>query len=157
MEESAKLERLRKRFWLRTKAMPSVCIEWTGPTRKGKGRLPYGSIMFYWRGKKIQGTHRVSWILKHGDITTLQVLHSCDNPKCVNPDHLFEGTQLDNVADAKNKKRARGVPNNRHSAKITKEQADAIRRSNESNTVLAKRYNISWTSISQIKSGKTWK
>lgn len=53
--------------------------------------------------------HRIAWRLTNGP-TELRVLHKCDNPPCCNPAHLFEGTQLDNIADMVRKKRSRGRP-----------------------------------------------
>lgn len=79
--------------------MQSECWEWTDTFAKdGYGR-------FYINGKTI-GAHRASYLIYKGDIVNnLFVLHSCDNPKCVNPEHLWLGTQKMNMDDAKQKGR----------------------------------------------------
>lgn len=77
----------------------SDCIEWTG-TRNAKG---YGRRRF--RGRTWMA-HRVTWLQAHGEIPDgMYVLHHCDNPGCVNIDHLFLGTNLDNVHDRDGKGR----------------------------------------------------
>jgi len=71
----------------------------------------------------IKGTHRVSWELHYGPIPKgMSVLHKCDNPPCVRPDHLFLGTQQDNLQDMRNKGRHRWGLGERHAhAKLTTE------------------------------------
>ena len=65
----------------------------------------YGCI---WDSTRMWYAHRVAWQLYKGDIPDqLKVLHKCDVPNCVNPDHLFLGTQADNVHDCENKGRSR--------------------------------------------------
>lgn len=60
----------------------------------------------FYTGSKIDKAHRASWRFHRGDIPSgMSVLHSCDNPRCVNPDHLFLGSQRDNVIDMAQKKR----------------------------------------------------
>lgn len=69
------------------------CWIWKGSTN----RLGYG--WFWWNGKN-QRAHRVAWELTHGPISDdLFVLHDCDTPECVNPAHLYLGTQADNMRD----------------------------------------------------------
>lgn len=85
-------------FWSRTLRAPSGCIEWQGPLdRKGYGRISNGKL-----------AHRYAYMTEKGDPRGLCVCHSCDNPKCVNPDHLWLGTQKDNLRDMYSKARGRG-------------------------------------------------
>jgi HNH endonuclease len=70
------------------------CWLWTASVRPdGYGQSPIQG--------KMEGVHRASWIIHRGEIPTgMQVLHRCDTPTCVNPDHLFIGCNADNMRDA---------------------------------------------------------
>lgn len=129
------------------------CIEWTG------FRQPFGHGLIRRDGKNI-GTHRLAWELKHGPIPEgLDVLHKCDNPPCCNEDHLFLGTQADNVADRTAKGRtAKGETHCR--AKLSDVDVSEIRRrlaAREVQRVIASDFGVSVAQISLIKLGKTRK
>lgn len=124
------------------------CWIWTGCyARRG-----YGVIGF---GKKKFRAHRYSWELNRGPIPTgMHVLHKCDCPPCINPDHLFLGTQLDNNADMD----AKG----RRGHKLTESDVLAIRTSykswqrGSSQRALAHRFGMSNGQIQGILSGLSW-
>ena len=81
------------------KNMTDNCIEWT----KSKDRDGYG---LHWNGTKMVRAHRVAYEEYYGSFDSeLSVCHICDNPSCVNPKHLFLGTQQDNMNDRKQKNR----------------------------------------------------
>jgi hypothetical protein len=83
------------------------------------------------------------------------VCHKCDNPICVNPDHLFVGTRLDNARDSVAK--ARHAFGSRHGkAKLNEEQVLVIRTSNKKQHELAAEYGVARTMISRIKNRKRW-
>jgi hypothetical protein len=87
------------------------------------------------------------------------VLHKCDNPACVNPGHLFIGTQADNVKDMWDKNRARQGINRGEShgmSKLTADDVRAIRESSASGPVLAARYDVTRTTIADIRNRKIW-
>jgi hypothetical protein len=89
----------RQAFEARMKPMPSGCIEWTGNI-DGSG---YGRFCFQ---RKITLAHRAAWTLFRGPIPDgMCLLHKCDNPPCVNPDHLFLGDRGDNARDMSAKQR----------------------------------------------------
>ena len=91
-----------KRFWDKVAiAGPDDCWEWQASFHTtGYGQIKYN--------RKKWKAHRISWILTNGEIpNTLCVLHKCDNPKCVNPNHLFLGTLKENTQDMLKKNRGR--------------------------------------------------
>lgn len=110
-----------ERFWSKVDKngptmphMSTCCWVWTSEcVNKGYGRMKYGTVR--------QLAHRISWELKNGPIPKdLQVLHQCDKPPCVRPDHLFLGTQKENLQDMLKKGRANKAIGQRHGrSKIT--------------------------------------
>ena len=141
-----------KRFWSKVNVQsPEECWPWEA-TKIGPG---YGQ--FRLEGKMI-GAHRMAYILEVGEIPEgHEVCHSCDNPSCVNPAHLFVGTSQENSDDMKRKDRqARGEGHG--GAKLTPDDVRAIREDTEtSHAELGRRYGIMHTAIYKIRERKTWK
>jgi hypothetical protein len=93
------------------------CLEWTARIGTwGYGEFWLNSLM------GMQKAHRVAWWLHYSKWPTLLILHHCDNPKCVRPDHLFEGTNADNVADMMAKGRNRFVSGDQHWSRLHPER-----------------------------------
>lgn len=136
------------------------CWEWTASlTAAG-----YGQMRF--RGTR-ELAHRVAWMLFRGEIPTdgnvygtRHVLHTCDNPKCVNPDHLFLGDQSDNATDSVRKGRwgRRGCRGESHGrAVLDDEMVRAIRSDSRTARDIAAKFGVSIGTIRHIKAGRTWK
>ena len=150
------LERTAERFWPKVdKREPNQCWEWlAGTNHDGYGKFRYNG--------KDGSAHRVSWILANGDIPKgLSVLHECDNPPCVNPYHLFLGTNQDNMDDKVSKNRVhRPTGRVNKMSKLTEDQVREIRKryANEDITheALAKEYNMSRSGISPVIRGENW-
>lgn len=152
-----------ERFWRHVKKTDS-CWVWTGYTNPfGYGEIRVGSTRD--GSRRMKQAHRFSWELHYGPIPQdLFILHKCDNPPCVNPDHLFLGTQLDNMRDMIRKDRGAVPPSmpgeSNPNAKLSAADVFQIRHSlifGVKGTVLAKRYGVTNTQISAIKNHKTWK
>ena len=139
------------------KAIPepmSGCWLWTG------AMVPdgYGSTHWPFDGRTTLKAHRAAWIFYRGDLADdQQVLHRCDTRACVNPDHLFLGDNVTNVADRVAKNRSahiRGVHQGR--AKLTERDALQILADPRPHWKIAADYGISEGPVSQIKAGKLW-
>ncbi len=158
------------KFWNKVAitANDERCWNWVGV----KDKDGYG--LFY-LGDNNKKAHRVSFFIKNKvQLGGLFCLHRCDNPSCVNPNHLFLGTVLDNAKDREQKKRGmpahkrwwRANPNatkgeNNVKAKLTREQVLEIREIHLSGKLngigLAKKYSVNASTISSIILKKLWK
>jgi hypothetical protein len=89
------------RLFKKVRPTTSGCLEWSGcKTHGGYGTITVFNIRW--------STHRLSWTVFNGPIPNgLHVLHKCDNPSCVHPDHLFVGEHKDNMRDASVKRKQR--------------------------------------------------
>lgn len=107
--------------------------------------------------------HRLSWELFRGTIPTgAHVLHKCDTPACVNPDHLFLGTHSENMADMVRKGRSRGAVGVRNgSARLSEDDVREIRRvyalGGVSIRQIARRHGVSFGTIQELLAGKAWR
>lgn len=129
----------------RSAARSSGCIEYTG--QKGV----YGHIEYR---RKTYLAHRVAWTLSHGQIPKgMQVCHRCDNPICINVDHLFLGSAYENAYDRDQKGRGRWNPRKR----LSDSEILAIRADLSAGLLhedIAAKYGISSSYVSMIKTGR---
>ena len=129
--------------------MESGCWHWLGPTRAGG----YGEVRRF-------GAHRISYEIANGPIPEgMFICHRCDNPPCVNPEHLFAGTPAENTADAVAKSRmAHGE--RQGGARLTDAKVIEIRArvaAGEVQRRLAEEFAVSYMTISLIKNRRIWK
>lgn len=171
----------KERFW--TKVLRGEgCWEWLGY------RQPNGYGMISQSHTSQVYAHRVAWVIKYGPIPEdMCVLHRCDNPSCVRPDHLFLGTRAENHQDMVKKGRMRRgdahpsridpsylLRGDKHpartrngdyllrgekhpSAKLTEDQVREIRASSESNADLARKFGVQRKYVWALRRGKNWR
>jgi len=147
------------RFWRNTRPGSNGCIEYTG----SRSVYGYGLICHMYN---VSQAHRFSWLIANGPIPEgLWVLHKCDNPPCVNPDHLFLGTPLDNVNDMLKKGRGKHYrlppisrPGEKHPfAKLTDAKVRLIRADTRPDAEIAADYGVSRTVIWEVQARRTWR
>lgn len=162
-----------RRFWSKVgKRNPGECWEWTG----GLHSFGYGQFWIATLGRNA-GAHIVSLqIHRHEEVTGIvptgkQVCHTCDNPRCVNPEHLYLGDAASNAKDRTERGRSRtskGRLGRKHGeehykAKLTQEQVAQIRslyvKGQRGNGIrkLAKLFGVTPQTIFQVVNGQTWK
>lgn len=135
------------------------CWEWTGTTAKG-GYGQYQLEKFrdasgVYRRTRIYA-HRLSWELHKSSIPDgYEVCHQCDNPGCVNPNHLFLGTHAENMGD-RDRKRRGPIGERQGTAKLREPAIREIMASTETGFALAARYGVTFQTINDIRTGKTW-
>lgn len=142
------------RFWSHV-VKADGCWGWDGCVHEcGYGRLSQGPR----NARLYLKAHRVSWVLHNGDLDESLVLHGCDNPPCTNPEHLYKGDQLANVADVVERGRARGERNG--DAKLTEAQVLEVRALRAQGLYLrqiAALYGVHLATIHLVATGRTWR
>jgi len=162
-----KKQDVKKRFWSKVNIVgEDDCWEW----QAGSRGLGYGAFKFE---KKTIDAHRMVWFLVYGEFPDLLVCHSCDNPPCCNPKHLFLGTYQDNMDDAVRKNRlqtgdlnwSRRLPDKVRRgtkvllAKLNEEKVLDIRirlDKGESPSSIARIYNVDAGAIRSIRRKDSW-
>lgn len=132
-------------FMKNVRIVDGGCWEWTAATLpSGYGRFKFGTIQY---------AHRFSFYIFNGDLCEgMEVCHTCDNPKCVNPAHLWQGTKSDNMRDAATKGRTNTV-------KLSPDDVRSIRNLHNlkySSDEIAQRYGVTAETIWAIVSRRTW-
>jgi HNH endonuclease len=146
LSEEQRLDLLRSKYE-RFVVKGNGCWGWNGANQKGYGCFTYMH--------KSMRAHRASWILHNGPIQeSMHVLHKCDNPPCSKPEHLFLGSHKENMKDM----RSKGL--HKQYSKLTEEQVKEIKSllaSGEKVDDLSKRYGVGFSTVNDIKDGRTWK
>lgn len=155
------------RFWNKVKKdKEDSCWIWQGSFRGEYGAFKYN--------KKVIGAHVASYIFTNGVFDKkYYVCHSCDNPKCVNPSHLFLGTHSDNMKDAYQKNRLKVPIGNRFkngnipiNAKLDQQKVDTIKSLIEDRRssgkplklkIIAKVLDVSYQTVRDISAGRAYK
>jgi HNH endonuclease len=117
----------------------------------------YGYFQISINGKQVL-IHRFIYEEKFGTIKPGNIIrHTCDNPNCINPDHLLEGTQKDNMQDAVDRNRtAKGITHGR--AKLNEQQVlEIFNNTVDTHRALGRKYNTDCSTIRLIRIGETWK
>ena len=150
-----------ERFWEKVdRRGPDECWPWTASMDKdGYGRISRGAPS----GRMLKAS-RASWELHYlrPVLAGQCVLHTCDNPPCVNPRHLFLGTQLENTKD-RDAKRRQAQGEKQGAAKLTEEKVEEIRRDyvrgsrTHGQPALARKHGVSHAAIGYIVRGESWK
>jgi hypothetical protein len=146
-----------ERFWQKV-CKDETCWEWQGYCQS------FGHGVFHVdRDRHMEYAHRFAWELARGPIPAgMFVLHTCDNPSCVNPEHLFLGTQADNNRDRHAKGRSKNLePGSSHpKACLEDRQVRQMRRMYLSGWVqreLAEVFGVSRGNVSKIVNGKSYR
>lgn len=130
----------RLKFYDKTE-LNNECMEW----QLALNKHGYGLVR---HNGKLELAHRVSYLISIGDMCGAHVLHTCDNPKCVNPSHLFIGNHQDNMIDMRLK--------GRDSTKLSRDNVLSIRQSKDTNNSLSIQYGVSERTIRYAKNIKNW-
>lgn len=149
-------ESIKRRFMAKSVTLnwASGCWLWDGAkNNQGYGVMNVGA-------HRVQTAHRLAWEIARGPIPEGQcVLHRCDNPSCINPAHLFLGTQKDNAEDREQKGRS-PLGEARPNSKLTVAAVAEIRRiaaeGGMSLRGLGRRYGVCLATIRQVLTGRTW-
>ncbi len=151
---------LEERFW-RFVDKGDGCWLWKGGSINQKG---YGQIQEGGKGSKHVSAHRFSYRIHKGEIPSgMVVMHSCDNPSCVNPDHLRAGTQSENILDAfaKGRKEVNPLPHHagedHYAAVLNDATVRWIRSCGLSIRVMAATLGLYESTVGRAKRGQTWK
>lgn len=129
--------------------------------KRSKDKNGYGYIK---KDKRTHKAHRISYELHNGPVGNLWVLHSCDNPSCVNPQHLWLGTAQDNNDDMMKKNRQKhvgweAIGEKNPNAKLTQEDVDWIRANytRGKGPEFSQRFGVGVYQITKIVRGEAWK
>ena len=141
------------RFWSKVeKGSLTECWPWRASFLRG------GYGYFYFEGTR--QAHRMAYELSYGKPGDKCVLHTCDNPACCNPSHLFLGTQGENIIDMEGKGRRRFARGEASNSKLNREQVNEIREKYASGGYtyvrLADEYNVSFPMIGNIVRRDSW-
>ena len=151
----AKYERAVERFWSKVEVSDAdACWWWTASRAEGYGRVRFNG--------KSRPAHRIAWELYHGRTIPdgLLALHSCDQPACVNPNHIYPGTHKDNANDTTERGRWNHKRGEDHAtSKLTNDDVLSIVArfdTGESGRAIAAGYDIGFSVVHNIMTGTTW-
>ncbi len=148
---------LRERLDFYSERKPNGCLEWTA---SDDGKAGYGKLR--WQGR-MQYAHRLAWEDANGPVPEgMELRHRvCDNPPCIDVDHLAIGTHAQNIADCFEHGRAsKRTGEHNNSSRLTATQVNAIRRlhsSGSTGAALALQFGVSQSQISNIVNNHHWK